>query len=216
MKPAHRLPGSVLHGDCVQVLRRLRRASVDFVLTDPPYLVRYRDRAGRTIRNDDGNAWLEPAFAEIHRVMKADSFCVSFYGWNAVDRFMAAWKAAGLRPVAHLVFTKSYASSVGATRAHHECAYVLAKGRPQPLKAPMDVIPWSYTGNRLHPTEKPVSAMASLVEAYCPTGGVVLDPFCGSGSSLVGARTTGRRFIGIEIDAAHVQTARQRLRGLRR
>ena len=41
----------VIQGDCVSVLKTLPRETVDFVLTDPPYFVRYTDRSGRTIRN---------------------------------------------------------------------------------------------------------------------------------------------------------------------
>ena len=125
---------------------------------------------------------------------------------------MAAWRAAGLRPVAHLVFAKPYASSARFAEARHECAYVLAEGRP-PLPAhPLpDVLPWRYTGNRLNPTEKPVPVLKTLITAFCPAGGLVLDPFCGSGSSLVAARACGRGFIGIELDANHHAIAAERL-----
>ena len=80
----------VINGDCTQVLKSLPERSVDFVLTDPPYLVRYHDRQGRNVANDDNAAWLKPAFAEIYRVLKPDHFCVSFYGWSQVDKFFAA------------------------------------------------------------------------------------------------------------------------------
>lgn len=125
---------AVLHGDCIDVMAGFPDASVDFILTDPPYLCRYRDRAGRTVANDDNPAWLLPAFAEAFRVLREDALCVSFYGWHEVDRFMDVWRAAGFRPVAHLVFAKPYASSARFAEARHECAYVLAKGRP-PLTA---------------------------------------------------------------------------------
>lgn len=203
---------TVLHGDCIDVMAGFPEASVDFILTDPPYLCRYRDRAGRTVANDDNPAWLRPAFAEAFRVLREDALCVSFYGWHEVDRFMDAWRAAGFRPVAHLVFAKPYASSARFAEARHECAYVLAKGRP-PLPAhPLpDVLPWRYTGNKLHPTEKPVPVLKSLVTAFCPAGGLILDPFCGSGSSLVAARACGREFIGVEMDANHHAVAAERL-----
>ena len=80
--------------------------SVDFILTDPPYLARYVSRDGRRVENDDDDAWLCPAFAAAARVLKPGRFCVSFYGWHRVDAFMAAWRAAGLRPVGHFVFVK--------------------------------------------------------------------------------------------------------------
>ena len=79
-----------------------------------------------------------------------------------------------------------------------------------------DVLDWQYTGNRLHPTQKPVGSLKPLIEAFCPAGGMVLDPFCGSGSTLVAARETGRFFTGIELDRRHWGTAVRRLKTVRR
>ena len=212
--PPHSEQGcnTILHGDCVQVLKQLDKESVDFVLTDPPYLIDYRARDGRSVANDDNAEWLRPAFSQIYRVMKPASLCVSFYGWNRIDRFMDAWRGAGFRPVGHLVFRKTYASSAGFLRYEHESAYLLAKGRaPLPARPIADVIPFRYTQNRLHPTQKPVSALMPLIDAFCPQGGIVLDPFAGSGSTLVAAKKLDRRYIGIEIDAGHHRTATARL-----
>ncbi|WP_230640342.1 DNA methyltransferase [Shinella sumterensis] len=204
---------TVLHGDCVQVMAGLPSESVDFVLTDPPYICGYRDRLGRMIANDTCADWLEPAFREVYRLMKPDTLCISFYGWTATEAFVSAWAAAGFRRVGHLVFCKPYASRSGLFRASHECAYVLAKGKPPlPARPVSDVSGWVYTGNRLHPTQKPVEVLEPLVRTYCPEGGLVLDPFCGSGSTLVAARSCGRRFLGIELDEGHVTTARARVR----
>ncbi len=201
----------VLHGDCIELMADLPEGCADMILTDPPYLCRYRDRAGRTVANDDNPQWLAPAFAEAYRVLADNALCVSFYGWHQADRFIAAWRAAGFRPVGHLVFPKTYASSARFAEARHECAYILAKGRPPLPRQPLpDVLPWRYTGNRLHPTEKPVEPLTRLVEAFCPVGGLILDPFCGSGSSLVAARSVGRNWLGIDLDPAHAATAMRR------
>jgi site-specific DNA-methyltransferase (adenine-specific) len=206
------MTGIIIHGDCIQVMRGMGAESVDFILTDPPYLCRYRDRSGRRVRNDDNTEWLKPAFAQMHRVLKDRSLCVSFYGWHCADLFMAAWKEAGFRIVGHIVFRKKYASSSRFQRNSHEQAYLLAKGdAPLPADPPPDVIDWRYTGNRLHPTEKPVTPLLPLIEAFCPAGGIVLDPFAGSGSTLAAARELGRSFIGIEIDGVHHETASRRL-----
>lgn len=203
---------TVLHGDCVTVMAGLPGACVDFVLTDPPYICGYRDRHGRTVANDTRTDWLAPAFREIYRLMKPDTLCISFYGWTATEAFLAAWQAAGFRRVGHIVFCKGYASRTGLFRAMHECAYVLAKGHPlRPVSPLSDVSGWSYTGNVLHPTQKPVDVLEPLVRTYCAPGGLVLDPFCGSGSTLAAARTSGRRTLGIELDAEHVETARRRM-----
>ncbi|WJR67091.1 DNA methyltransferase [Neorhizobium sp. CSC1952] len=204
---------TVIHGDCVQVMAGMPGESVDFVLTDPPYICGYRDRLGRTIANDTRSDWLEPAFREIYRLMKPDSLCISFYGWTAADAFLAAWRAAGFRLVGHMVFCKNYASRIGLFRAMHESAYVLAKGRPEmPVRPLSDVAGWVYTGNKLHPTQKPVEVLEPLIRTYCPAGGLVLDPFCGSGSTLVAAQSCGRNYVGIELECEHAAKARRRLR----
>jgi adenine-specific DNA-methyltransferase len=54
--PLNRIRNAVIHGDCVQVMKRMATESVDFILTDPPYLCRYRPRSGQTVRNDDSSA----------------------------------------------------------------------------------------------------------------------------------------------------------------
>ena len=134
---------TVLHGDCIAVMAEFPTDSVDFILTDPPYLCNYRDSSGRTVANDNDPRWLKPAFAEAYRVLRPDSLYVSFYGWQAADRFIEAWRLAGFRIVGHLVFAKSYASSARFVAARHECAYILAKGRPPlPRQVLPDVLPW--------------------------------------------------------------------------
>lgn len=95
-------PNAVLQGDCVEVMRQFRSCTVDFVLTDPPYLAHYHSRDGRTVANDGDGAWLKPAFAEIFRVLRRDSFCICFYGWHQADKFIAAWREAGFRLAGHL------------------------------------------------------------------------------------------------------------------
>jgi site-specific DNA-methyltransferase (adenine-specific) len=202
----------IFNADCIDAMRSFDRGTVDFVLTDPPYVTNFRDRQGRTVANDDNGRWLRPAFNQMHRVLKDGGFCVSFYGWNKVDLFMDAWKAAGFRVVGHLVFRKRYASSSRFLRYEHEQAYLLAKGNPvRPDRPIPDVIDFPYTGNRLHPTQKPVEALRPLIEAFARPGELVLDPFCGSGSTLAAAQELGRDWTGVELDNGHYHTASKRL-----
>jgi|SRR5579875_118804 DNA modification methylase len=203
---------TIIHGDCLDILPKISTGGIDFILCDPPYLVSYKDRAGRRIQNDDNDTWLKPAFAEMYRVLAKNSFCISFYGWPHVDRFMAAWKAAGFRIVGHLVFPKRYTSTTRHLRYQHECAYVLAKGFPQEPAYPIgDVIEFAYSGNKLHPTEKPLSALLPLVETFSKPGALVCDPFAGSGSSLHASKALGRKYIGIELDSVYHKLAAERL-----
>ena len=162
--------------------------------------------------NDDNDAWLKPAFAEIYRMLQRNSFCVSFYGWPHADRFMEAWRAAGFRIVGHFALPKRYTSCTKYVRYQHECAYLLAKGYPkEPRHTIGDVIDWTYSGNKLHPTQKPLPVLLPLIETFSAPGGLVLDPFAGSGSTLLAARMLGRPYLGIELDAGYHAAASERL-----
>ena len=70
-----------------------------------------------------------------------------------------------------------------------------------------------YAGKNAHPTVKPVDLMRWLVRLVTLPGGLVLDPFTGSGSTGVAALAEGARFLGIELDPEHVATARRRIAG---
>lgn len=70
---------------------------------------------------------------------------------------------------------------------------------------------WEFSGNQFHSTEKAVSVMKPLIEYFSKPGDIVLDPFCGSGSTLLAARESGRRYIGIEKDPRVFETLRARL-----
>jgi site-specific DNA-methyltransferase (adenine-specific) len=94
---------------------------------------------------------------------------------------------------------------------------LLAKGNPaRPEKPLSDVQPWTYTGNRVHPTEKSVRILRPLIETFSSPGGIVLDPFAGSGSTAVAASLSGRRYIGIELEESYCNLARERLAGVAR
>ena len=212
--PVRKLVNRVLCGDCVELMAKMSSNSIDFVLTDPPYICRYKSRDGKTVLNDDNANWVKPAFAEVYRLMTPDSFCISFYGWQRVDTFVEAWRLAGFKIVGHIVFRKHYAASQGFLKYHHEQAYLLAKGSPKrPSCLLADVLDWEYTGNRFHPTQKPTKILIQLIRAFTQAGDTVLDPFCGSGSTLAAAKLTNRNFVGIELDKQHHQTATIRLNG---
>lgn len=71
----------------------------------------------------------------------------------------------------------------------------------------------SFPGIRggIHPTEKPTGILEPLIAYGCPPGGLVLDPFAGSGSTLVAARSIGRRAIGIELRPEQCEATAKRL-----
>lgn len=71
---------TITQGDCIEVMHEMPANSVDFILTDPPYLVNCRDCNGRTIQNDAKADWLKPAIREAYRVLKQNRVAVMFYG----------------------------------------------------------------------------------------------------------------------------------------
>jgi DNA modification methylase len=140
-----------------------------------------------------------------------------FYGWTKVDAFFEAWRSAGFQPVGHIVFCKNYSSKSRFLRYQHEQAFVLAKGRPTLPKQPLgDVMEMPYSGNKLHPTQKPIPALVPLIRSFTLQGETILDPFAGSGSTCAAAALTGRKYIGMEMDDAYFQHATDRLNRVHR
>lgn len=211
-KPRNGFINHIHHGDCIEVMRQMPANSVDFILTDPPYLVNFRDRDGRTLQNDTHAEWLRPAMAEAFRVLKQNRLMLCFYGWPRAEKFMEAWRSAGFRPVGHLVFPKGYTTKARFLKYQHEQAYLLAKGNPPLPEHPLpDVQHFVYTGNRLHPTQKAVTTLAPIIRTFSLPGDVVLDAFCGSASTCAAALLTGRKYIGIELDDAYFTQADLRM-----
>lgn len=132
--PFHRQDDVTLfHGDCLAILPTLPAASVDLVLTDPPYLVNYRGRwtkKRQPIAGDDNAAWLLPAYRELFRLLKDDRFLVTFYGWPHADLFVSAFKAAGFRLVSHLSVTVREGTTFSASRVPDRNAWVSAEWLP--------------------------------------------------------------------------------------
>jgi site-specific DNA-methyltransferase (adenine-specific) len=87
--------------------------------------------------------------------------------------------------------------------------YVSVDGGPRLQRSVLQVR--SEHGHALHPTQKPLGVLIPLVQYSSPPGGLVLDPFAGSGSTLVAARLEGRRAIGIEIEERYCEAAVSRL-----
>jgi hypothetical protein len=86
---------ALFEGDCSEVMQRIEAASIDLVVTDPPYIARYTDRFKRRVQNDDNWRWIAPAFSQVYRVLKPDTYCVSFYGWQHIEKLMTTWKLLG-------------------------------------------------------------------------------------------------------------------------
>jgi site-specific DNA-methyltransferase (adenine-specific) len=214
--PFYRDAGIVIyHGDCRDILPSLPSESVDFTCTDAPYGVAFRgrfDRKHAPIAGDEDLSWVEPVYREVFRVMKPDRLAVFFYGWPHAETFLSAWKQVGFRPVSHLCFIKNMPGLGRFTRNRHETAFLVAKGHPAPPeKAIADTIEWQREDDAFHPNQKPLAVITQLLAVYAPEGGLVLDPFLGSGTTLRAAKDLGHSAIGVEIQKDYCERAARRL-----
>jgi adenine-specific DNA-methyltransferase len=145
-------------------------------------------------------------------VLRRDSLCLCFYGWPHAELFLNAWKLIGFRPVSHIVCIKNNIGLGHFSRSQHETAYLLAKGNPErQAVAVSDVFLGEREPHPCHPTQKPLRAIARMIAAYTSESDTILDPFMGSGTTILAARNLGRCAIGIEIEEKYCQLAAQRL-----
>lgn len=207
----------IIHGNCMDVLRTIEPESVHAVITDPPYGIAYQSarRIDKEVENDKAPFvwWLPEAF----RVLDDPGVLICFCRWDVQEAFKLAIEWAGFTVKAQIVWDRrdhGLGDLTGAPAPRHDVAWFATKGSWKlPGKRPHSV----YTVARvaadklIHPTEKPLPLMAQIVEAYTKKGDVVLDPFAGSGSTLLAAKQGGRHYIGIEIDAEYVEKIKQRL-----
>ena len=215
-KPYYQSRGITLyHGDNREILPQLDAETFDFVLTDPPYLVSYSGRWGsglQPIEGDSDSSWVVPVFSQLNRVLTPNAFCLSFYGWPHAEIFLSAWREVGFHPVSVFVLIKSHMGLGYYTRAQHEQAYLLAKGKPpKPSPAISDVLDWIGGPPLFHPNQKPLPAITRLVKTFSNDNSFLLDPFCGSGTSLLAAQRFGISAMGIEIEERFCEVAANRL-----
>ncbi len=218
---------TLYHGDALEIIAALDVA-VDAVVTDPPYasgsrteasksssgaMLRAGRFADRPIDLDQmtttGFVWMMRAVAQGCRPLLPDggSF-VSFIDWRQWPNLVGAIETANLRVQGMVVWDKGHFGLGNGFRSQHELILHASKGVPTiydkgignvlqfPRQAPVD-----------HPSPKPLRLMERLIETVVPPGGLVLDPFAGSGTTLVAAKNTGRRAIGVEFDADYCRVA---------
>lgn len=96
---------------------------------------------------------------------------------------------------------------------HDTCIFAVKGSYVFPDGRPVDVIQSQrLDGSKLtHPNEKPVDLMRRLIEATTKPNDLILDPFAGSGTTLVAALQSGRRYMGVEISPEHYETAQKRI-----
>ena len=188
-------------GDCMEVMRGLDK--VDAVVTDPPYGMsfqsNYRNDKHKEIANDGDVSLLQWACD-----IDANH---SKYVWMRWDNIYDIPK-----PKSLITWVKNNWSMGDLLHEHGRqtevCAFYPCLVHEWGAGRPSDVVNAVRSGNDLHPTQKPVDLMEKVVSW---TKGEVLDPFMGSGTTLVACAKMGRKGIGIELDPDYFDIACKRV-----
>lgn len=202
----------VICGDCLEVMKGIPDGAVDALITDPPYGIGISPKFFRRKNRPEGNVYSPvigddlpfnpiPLLARFNNLKEiylfgADNFCQQLPrggSWLVWDK-----KVEGLEEAIGSDFELCW-SKTPHKRIIHRILWsgFTAKEKDQP---------------RQHPTQKPLALMKAIVQkSTCPDD-IILDPFAGSGTTLVAAKQLGRKYIGIEIDPKYCEIARERLR----
>ena len=190
MKPYYKSRGITLyHADCREALPLLK-CSVDLVLTDPPY-----------------PDWLTTEYVQTGTAILEGLLCRQFVFWSAKADFPLShtaihiWdKKTGCGSEYERIFERHGHRNFKVFRHYLINSRVAASFT-------RDV----FTG---HPSQKPIALLRQLTEKFSRPGDLILDPFVGSGGTLVAAAELGRRAIGIEIEERYCEIAAKRLEAL--
>lgn len=212
------------HEDAVKWLRRFPDASVDLVVTDPPYesLEKHRSK-GTTTRlkhsKASSNDWFkifpndrfEELFIQLYRVLKKDRHFYLFCDQETMFVAKPIGERVGFRFWKPLVWDKQKMGMGYHYRARYELILFFEKGKRKLNNLGIPDILSAARIHRGYPTEKPPEIAQILIEQSTAPGEIVIDPFMGSGSTGVGAARCGRDFAGNDIGAEALTIARERL-----
>lgn len=178
----------LIHGDCLDELKKISDNSVDLLCTDPPYGYHFMQKSW-----DKALPSVE-IWKECLRVLKpgAFAFIMSAPRSDVLSRMIVRIEDAGFRvdfsPIYH-----TYAS--GFPKSANDNAF--QRGKTERVNS--------------HPTVKPLKLMSYLITLGSRPGDTVLDPFLGSGTTAIAAKKLGRKYIGIEREADYVKIAEARI-----
>lgn len=207
----------VFKEDAVEWLSTLADASVDLVITDPPYesLEKHR-KIGTTTRlkvsKASSNQWFqifpnerfESLLQEVCRVLKKNSHFYLFCDQETMFVIKPIAEKVGFKFWKPIVWDKVTIGMGYHYRARHEYILFFEKGKRKLNDLGVPDILQSKRVYRGYPTEKPVDLLEVLISQSSTEGELVMDPFFGSGSTLVAAKKLNRNYIGCDIsDAAH-------------
>ncbi len=237
MTDARRLV-TVRTGDALQVLASLEAGTVDAIIGDPPYCSGGGTEASRGSAKGQGHrseslrsgrvAWfagdtmttaglcwlLRGVAVEASRVLKPSGHLLLFADWRMVPMLAPAIESAGLRFRSLIVWDKGSIGCGHGFRPRHELVLHFVGRSPAFHAADVGnliTVPRVPPKKRGHPCEKPAKLLADLIRCTVPPGGLVVDPFAGSGSLGEAAAGLGRRALLVERDPALAETIAARV-----
>jgi DNA modification methylase len=201
---------TIYHGDCRDILPHLPK--VDLVLTDPPYgkmWTKGKHAIGRAKHTNetDKTPWdVKPNTLTLRRVLASATNQIVFGGQYFTDILPPSncW----------LVWDKRGTSKVGGDQVPFaDCELAWTSFNKTVKKYTLVVQGFVSESNdvRVHPTQKPSEIMRHILRDFSSDADLILDPFMGSGTTLVAAKQLGRRAIGIEIEEKYCKIAVERL-----
>ncbi len=198
MKPYYDHAGiQIFHGDCREILPHLPK--VDLLLTDPPYGAGYAANPivgkGKSVSNHKPQDWDDEVPGAALELAMSKSRQQIIWGGNYFmlppSRCWLIW----------------YKRDSPPSMADAELAWVSRDGNAKLFDFPIAALNGERVG---HPTQKPVALMKWCL-SFFPEASTVLDPFAGSGASLVAAKAMGLSAIAIEKDESFAEIAAKRL-----
>jgi len=194
----------VHNGDSFELIKQMEDKSVDITITDPPYGMNFqsnhRKEKYKVIVGDD--KFPVEFLEEIFRVTKKAVYV--FCRWDNIKDLP--------KPKSVIAWVKNNWSMGDLKHEHGRqweaiCFYPMEEHEFE--KRIPDVIMANRTGNKLHPTEKPVDLIRELIK--CNKGNLVFDPFMGAGTTVVACNQLNKEYIGIELDEEYCKIANSRL-----
>ena len=210
----------LINGDCLEVVPTLPPGSVDMVITDPPYGMGFQsnwsksgERHKKIIGDDSVDPrWIKPCVD----LLAPDGGLIMFCDWKTSCEWRYHLEEAGLKVVSQVIWDREHhgmGDLTGAFAPMHDVIWYATKGRrtwgngrPKSVLRHKRPSPSDDNG---HPTCKPVGLMVDLCR--CTGGGLVLDPFMGSGSTGKAAMYEGFEFVGIELTDEYLPIAKARI-----
>ncbi len=209
---------TVYLGSALDVLAQLPPTMFDACITDPPW-VKFKD--DKYVRDQE----TMPTFREVYRVLKPDSFLYMFVGTEDYYDYKELLPNYGFTVSGGpLIWTKQGVLSRGTAAWDYardtELVLFAVKGSPSLAASQQlsrvksfSVVP---SAKLVHPNEKPVKLIESLIVDCSYPGQLILDPFAGSGSHLEACLRTGRHYVGIERDRRNQERIVQRLKEVKK